>query len=171
MLEKGDSAVMNDRFYLELAMQEAERAALEGTFPVGAVIVGPDGQILSKGRNRVYTDGDYTAHAEVVAIREAGSLLMQPENRHRSTLYTTMEPCLMCTVAFLFAYITRVVWVLNDDLWGGLRCELHHPPGMTTLKQVERMQAPEPDLLQRMEELIELWTQNEPNSRARWKEL
>lgn len=88
-----------DHFYLELAIQEAEKAGQDGTYPIGALVLGPDGRILSRGLNRVYSAGDYTAHAEVDAIRNAGSVLMGPAYRGKCILYTTMEPCLMCTGA------------------------------------------------------------------------
>ena len=65
-----------DRFYLELALEEAERAGQEGTYPVRTLVVSPDGIILSRGRNQVYSAGDYTAHAEVVALRKTGGALI-----------------------------------------------------------------------------------------------
>ena len=58
-----------DKFYLELALEEAERAGQEGTYPIGALVVSPEGVILSRGHNRVYSAGDYTAHAEVSALQ------------------------------------------------------------------------------------------------------
>src|SRR6266699_945769 len=100
----------SDRYYLELALEEAEQACQQGTYPIGALVVGPDGSILSRGQNRVYSAGDYTAHAEVETLRHAGGMLMEPSYRGKCTLYTTMEPCLMCTGALLLATIARVVW-------------------------------------------------------------
>jgi tRNA(adenine34) deaminase len=111
------------RPYLEAAMEEAEKAYIKRTYPVGAVIVSPDGRIISRGHNHVYSKGneDFTAHAEIETIRGAGSLLMQKENFENCTLYTTWEPCLMCCGAILLARIKRVIWVMDDDLHGGLR--------------------------------------------------
>src|SRR5947207_15229667 len=110
-----------DRFYLEAAMKEAEYAYSNSTYPVGAVIVSPDDHIIGRGHNHVYSEGDFTAHAEIEAIREAGCRLMQKGNFESCTLYTTMEPCMMCCGAILLARIKRVMWVLDDDVHGGLR--------------------------------------------------
>lgn len=114
------SFMETDRIYLELALEEAERASQEGTYPIGALVVSSDGIILSRGHNRVYSVGDYTAHAEVEALRSAGGLLMAPSYRGRCTLYTTLEPCLMCAGALLLANIARVVWAANDPDYGAL---------------------------------------------------
>jgi len=111
-----------DRQYLECAMEEAKKAYEETTYPVGAVIVDPYGKIIGRGRNHVYSKGDFTRHAEMEAIRDAGELLMQKPNLNACTLYTTMEPCLMCSGAILLAGIKRVIWVLDsDDCHGVLR--------------------------------------------------
>ena len=101
--------------------QRAREAGLEGTYPIGALIVGPDGTILSRGHNQVYSVGDYSAHAEVDTIRRAGGVLMAPLYRGKCTLYTTLEPCLMCAGALLMANIARVIWAANDLDYGALR--------------------------------------------------
>lgn len=108
--------------YLEIAMQEAEHASEAGTYPIGAIIVNPEGEIIGRGYNHVYDRGDYTSHAEMEAIRNAGCRLMKKPNFNSCTLYTTLEPCLMCCGAILLARIVRVIWVKNDDLYGALRC-------------------------------------------------
>ncbi len=68
----------DDRYYLEIALEEAEMAFEEGTYPIGAVLVAPDGKILSRGRNRVYPLKDPTHHAEMDVIRQSGHALMNP---------------------------------------------------------------------------------------------
>jgi tRNA(adenine34) deaminase len=78
-----------DRYYLELALEEAEIAFNEGTIPIGAVLVDPDGNVLSKGRNRVFTNSDPTKHAEIDVIRQAGLLLMDTKYKNKCTLYST----------------------------------------------------------------------------------
>ncbi len=85
---------MTDEDYLRLAMEEAEAAAEAGEVPVGAVLVGA-GVVLGRGQNRVLRDSDPTAHAEIVAMRQAA----QASGNYRLTgciLYTTLEPCSMC---------------------------------------------------------------------------
>jgi tRNA(adenine34) deaminase len=168
--EKGRIALQTDRFYLELAMQEAEQAACEGTFPIGAVLVAPAGQIVGRGRNRVYSSGDYTAHAEIEVIRQAGGLLMAPTYKRSCTLYTTMEPCFMCAGALLLAYIARVVWIVNDDLWGALRHQCEAPPAIRSLlAEISVTEMPEPDLALRMNELMQTWVVQSDTYKARWK--
>jgi tRNA(adenine34) deaminase len=89
-----------DREYLLAAFVEAERSMKEGTFPIGAVIVNSNGEIISTGRNKVFSQCDTTAHAEVDVIRNAGFLMLNLEEKRfvhgDLTLFTTCEPCPMC---------------------------------------------------------------------------
>jgi len=85
--------------------------------PVGAVLVGPDGVMLAEGMNRNIGDHDPTAHAEIVAMRQAGQVL----GNHRlpgCTLYVTLEPCAMCAMAMVHARIGRVVFAASDPKTG-----------------------------------------------------
>lgn len=107
---------------MEAAMKEAREAYRNRTYPIGAVIVNPNGKVIGYGRNQIYSRGDYTSHAEVEAIHSAGSQLMKQENFGRCTLYTTMEPCLMCSGAILLAHIRRVVWLISNADHGALTC-------------------------------------------------
>jgi tRNA(adenine34) deaminase len=158
-----------DRFYLTLAIQEAEQAVQERTFPIGAVIVGPEGQILSKGRNCVYSAGDYTAHAEIEVIRQAGRLLMTPEYKGKCTLYTTLEPCLMCTGALIVTYIARVVWAANDEIGGALHGRYEDLPMVQSrLALLSCTEAPELDLARRSNELIQRWISMSDTYKAFW---
>lgn len=105
-----------DRFFLELALVEAEKALQDNTYPVGAVIVDEDFNVIGKGRNRVHSSQDITAHAEIDAMQNAGPAMFDAKiNNKKFTLYSTLEPCPMCTGGILFAKIQRVVWLLNDD--------------------------------------------------------
>src|SRR5690606_25554946 len=84
-----------------------------GEVPVGALIVDAEGRCVGRGYNRTLSDHDPTAHAEVVALREAGRAL----GNHRltgSTLYVTLEPCAMCAMALVHARIRRVVYAPDD---------------------------------------------------------
>lgn len=118
-----------DHHYIECAMEEAEKAYEAITYPVGAVIVDPYGNIIGRGHNHVYSEGDFTRHAEMEAIRDAGDLLMKEANLNACTLYTTMEPCLMCSGAILLARIKRVIWVLDSDVCNGALQHLRRNPG------------------------------------------
>lgn len=106
---------LSDYEYLTLALEEAEQSFTEGTYPIGAIIVDVDGIVVSKGRNRVFSDCDPTAHAEVDAIRRAGKHLLDVEKKKFSkkkdlTLYTTCEPCPMCSCTILMSGIKKIVW-------------------------------------------------------------
>lgn len=146
-----------DRFHLELALEEAEKAGLEGTLPAGALIVGPDGIILSRGHNRVYSVGDYTAHAEVDALRNAGRALMEPSYAGKCTLYTTTEPCLMCVGALLIANIARVVWAVNDLEFGALNTPYHGGLYPVLFASLRLTATPEPAIAERVHELMQKW--------------
>ena len=100
--------MMTDEQWMTVALEEARAAATTGDVPVGAVIVAADGSILGRGRNRRELDRDPTAHAEVVALREAARALGQW--RVEGTLYVTQEPCPMCAGALVNARITRLVY-------------------------------------------------------------
>jgi tRNA(adenine34) deaminase len=158
----------SDQFYLALALEEAEKAGQEGTYPIGALVVSPDGTILSKGHNRVYSLGDYTAHAEVGALQNAGSILMAPSYQGKCTLYTTLEPCLMCAGALLMARIARVVWAANDPDYGAL-----HPPysgGLypSLFASLLLTATPEPAIAERASQLMQQWAADPKARKARW---
>lgn len=91
-----------------LALEQAALAASTGDVPVGAVVVGPDGEVLGAGVNRREADGDPTAHAELLALREAsrarGSWRLED-----CTLVVTLEPCVMCAGAIVLARVPRLV--------------------------------------------------------------
>ncbi len=99
------------------ALELAQRAADDGDVPVGAVVVGPDGAVLGEGRNLREVDGDPTAHAEVVAVREAASRL-GTWRLDGCTLVVTMEPCPMCAGAVVLARLARVVFGAWDPKLG-----------------------------------------------------
>jgi tRNA(adenine34) deaminase len=110
-----------DQYFLEMALNEAETAFLEGNVPIGAVLVDQNGNILSKGRNRIFTKKDPTCHAEIDVIRQAGEKLLDPLYKNKCTLYSTVEPCPMCSGALILADIHRAVWALSDDYLGAMR--------------------------------------------------
>lgn len=98
----------DDERLVRAALDEARRALATGDVPVGAVVVGPDGEVVGRGRNAREATGDPTAHAEVLALREAAERL----GRWRlddCTLAVTLEPCAMCAGAVVLARVPRVV--------------------------------------------------------------
>lgn len=105
---------------MALALAEADAAAACGDVPVGAVILDPQGAVLSVGRNRREVDGDATAHAEVEAIR-AASRSIGHWRLIDCTLVCTLEPCVMCAGALVNARIRRLVYGADDPKAGAIR--------------------------------------------------
>lgn len=110
---------MNDFSLMGRALTLAEEALKEGEFPVGCVI-GLHNDIVAQSRRKGST-GKFPSeilHAEILAIRELEEKI-PPEKRRAYTLYSTMEPCLMCYAAILIAGIGRIVWAYEDVMGGG----------------------------------------------------
>lgn len=107
---------MNDADYMARAMALAQRAEAEGEVPVGALLV-LDEVIVAEGWNRPIGEQDPTAHAEIMALRDAGRRL----GNYRfpgTTLYVTLEPCVMCAGAIVHARVQRVVYAAPDPKGG-----------------------------------------------------
>ena len=105
--------VLDDEYYMNIALAEAEKAYQLGEVPIGAVLVAKDGTVVSVGHNLRETAKDATAHAEIEAIRSANQKL----DRWRlsgTTLYVTIEPCPMCAGAIVNSRIDRVVYGGTD---------------------------------------------------------
>ena len=105
---------------MRLALAEASAAAETGDVPVGAIVVDAAGDVIGRGRNRREVDRDPTAHAEVVALREAARHL-GTWRLHGAMLFVTLEPCPMCAGALVNARIERVVYGCDDPKAGALR--------------------------------------------------
>jgi tRNA(adenine34) deaminase len=103
---------------MQQALALADHAERElGEVPVGALLVGADGELLGEGCNRNIAEHDPSAHAEIVALREAGRRI----GNHRlpgSTLYVTLEPCAMCAMAIVHARVARLVFGARDPKTG-----------------------------------------------------
>ena len=119
---------MAETNFMELALQEAEAAAIRGEVPVGCVIV-QDGAVIAKAGNRTFTDRDPTAHAELLALREAARALGS-ERLNACDLYVTLEPCTMCAAAISFARIRRLYFGALDPKGGAVDSGVRffHPP-------------------------------------------
>ncbi len=107
---------MDDAAFMREALVEAEKALALDEVPVGAVLV-LDGRIIGRGHNRRETDGDPTAHAEILALRE-GARQRQHWRLHGTTLYVTLEPCPMCAGALVNARVARLVYGAADPKAG-----------------------------------------------------
>jgi tRNA(adenine34) deaminase len=105
--------------FMREALELARQAAAEGEVPVGAVVV-KDGRILGRGRNSPIASGDPTAHAEILALRQAASVL-QNYRLAATTLYVTLEPCVMCAGALVAARVECLVFGARDLRFGGVR--------------------------------------------------
>src|SRR4030081_3843025 len=126
----------NDLDYLRAAIAEAQSAEANGEVPVGAVVV-HENKIIGRGRNRVLRDSDPTAHAEIVALREAGRALAN-YRLEDCTLYATLEPCAMCAGAILHARIARLVYAAPDPKAGacGSVLSVMTPPQLNNKAEV-----------------------------------
>ena len=105
-----------DRQFMQQALEQAKLAALAGEVPVGAVLV-RDGQVISKAFNKPISDHDPSAHAEMLALRQAA----KSDENYRlpgTTLYVTLEPCTMCAGAILHARLDRIVYGATDPKTG-----------------------------------------------------
>jgi tRNA(Arg) A34 adenosine deaminase TadA/predicted GIY-YIG superfamily endonuclease len=118
VLGEGSPMQETDTEWMRHALALADRAEREDDeIPVGAVLVGADGQLLGEGWNRNLAEHDPSAHAEIVAMRRAGLKL----GNHRlvgSTLYVTLEPCAMCAMAMVHARVARLVYAASDPKTG-----------------------------------------------------
>jgi len=120
--------MISDELWMEEALREAQRAAALAEVPVGAVVVCGE-KIVGRGGNRNLVDNDPTAHAEIVALRQAAREL----GNHRltdCTMFSTIEPCAMCAGALVHARLRRLVYGADDPKAGAFRSVvqvLNHP--------------------------------------------
>jgi tRNA(adenine34) deaminase len=105
-----------DEYYMRLALREAERALDHDDVPIGAVIV-HDGEVIAAARNERELRRDPTAHAEILALREAAARL-DSWRLLETVLYVTLEPCAMCAGAIVLARVPRVVYGSDDPKAG-----------------------------------------------------
>ena len=104
---------------MAFALEEARLAETRGEVPIGAVVVAPDGRIAARAGNRTRELSDPTAHAEILAIREACQAIGS-ERLVDYALYVTLEPCPMCAAAISFARIRRLYYGATDPKGGGV---------------------------------------------------
>jgi tRNA(adenine34) deaminase len=126
----------DDAAWMELALEQAHMAASAGEVPVGALVI-KDGEIIGRGHNRNLLENDPTAHAEIVAMRQAATLL----GNHRLSgcvMVATIEPCSMCAGALVHARITRLVYGASDPKAGaaGSLLQVINHPGLNHSMEV-----------------------------------
>jgi len=126
-----------DEEWMQIAIMEANLARNKGEIPVGAVIVQND-KLVAKAHNQPILNHDPTAHAEVVALRRAGKKLKN-YRLSGSTLYVTLEPCIMCLGAIMHARIDRIVFGASDPKTGvcGPKTDLTSEPFFTHKVKVD----------------------------------
>lgn len=123
------SQTADDEVWLRAAMAQAEDAEAAGEVPIGAIVLGPNQNVIAHGQNRVIRDHDPTAHAEIIALRCAG-LALKNYRLEQCTLYVTLEPCSMCAGAMIHARIGRLVFGAFDPkagAVGSVLSVLNHP--------------------------------------------
>lgn len=104
-------------YYMQQALALAQEAFSCGEVPVGCIIVSPSGEILARERNRCRQSGDATAHAELLAVQKAESVLGHP-HLEGCSLYVTLEPCPMCVGAILHTRISQIVYGAAEPVSG-----------------------------------------------------
>lgn len=114
------------QYWMNQALELAQKAGEAGEVPVGAIIIDQNNQLIAQAQNRKERDFDPTAHAEILALRKAGKIL---KNWHLNTctLYVTLEPCPMCTGAILQARLGLLVYGADDPKTGTIRTVANLP--------------------------------------------
>jgi tRNA(adenine34) deaminase len=108
---------LNHNYFMELALKEAEKAFAADEVPVGAVLIGQEENVLSSAFNQTISLHDPTAHAEISALRIAGQKIKNYRFVN-TTLYVTVEPCIMCMGAIIHSRVSHVVFGTPDPKWG-----------------------------------------------------
>ncbi len=121
---------------MDRAISLAKQAGLDGEIPVGAVIVNSEGEAIAIGVNQKERDQDPTAHAEIVAIRDAARVL-RDWHLNGCTLYVTLEPCPMCAGAILQARISTLVYGADDPKMGAIRTVANLPDSPLSFHKLE----------------------------------
>ena len=114
-----DTIVNNDEYWMRRALEQAAVASSRGEVPVGAVLVDSDNQLLAESHNQPISQSDPSAHAEVMVLREAAKQL----DNYRlvdTTLYVTLEPCVMCVGALIHARVKRLVYGAREHKTGAI---------------------------------------------------
>lgn len=144
------------QIWMERAISLAQQAGEAGEIPVGAIIVNNQGRSIATGVNRKERDRDPTAHAEIVAIREA-SRMLRDWHLTGCTLYVNLEPCPMCAGAILQARISTLVYGADDPKTGSIRTVANLPDSPVSCHKLEAIAG----IREReCQELLQAWFKN-----------
>ena len=144
------------QIWMDQAIALAKEVGALGEIPVGAVIVNSMGKAIATGVNRKERDQDPTAHAEIVAIREAARVL-QDWHLNGCTLYVTLEPCPMCAGAILQARVGTLVYGADDPKAGAIRTVANLPDSPVSFHKLEAIAG----IREReCQDLLQVWFQN-----------
>ncbi|MBD0268135.1 MAG: nucleoside deaminase [Cyanobacteria bacterium Co-bin8] len=121
-----DPTYLRHRHWMRRALELAEAAGEAGEVPVGAVIIDPEDQLIAEAANRRERDHDPTAHAEILALRQAGQV-RGTWHLNDCTLYVTLEPCPMCAGALIQSRLGLLVYGADDPKAGAIRTVLNLP--------------------------------------------
>ncbi len=102
---------------MDLALEEAKKAQQIGEVPIGAVVIAESGELIAAAHNRTIIQVDPTAHAEILALRKA-ALSANNYRLLNTSLYVTIEPCLMCMGAIVHSRVKRLIYGAKDPKWG-----------------------------------------------------
>jgi tRNA(adenine34) deaminase len=119
LLDRSDIGPEFDEEWMMTAIEAAKVAGDAGEVPIGACLIGSGGDLIASASNRTITDNDPTAHAEILVLRHAAALL----GNYRltgATVYTTIEPCVMCAGALVNARVKRLVFGAHDERFGAV---------------------------------------------------
>ena len=116
-MKKDKSILKNHEFYMARALQQAKIAANHNEVPVGAVIVGPDGEIIARAYNKVETNACQTGHAEVLVIQKAAKKIGD-WRLNGCLIYVTLQPCLMCLGLIQLSRLEKVVFGAASPIFG-----------------------------------------------------
>jgi len=103
--------------FMKMALNEARKAGQKAEVPIGAVLIAEHGEILAAAHNQTITMGDPTAHAEILALRE-GARKINNYRLLKTSLYVTIEPCVMCMGAVYHARVANIIFGAQDPKWG-----------------------------------------------------
>ena len=131
-----------DRAHMQAALDQAQIALVEGNWPIGALLVGPDGEAIATARNARHSADSRLHHAELQLL-QANMAIVRAHEEHL-TIYTSLEPCVMCLSALVIARVRRVVWACGDPFGGGAR--LLRLDAWPLARQVELVAEPFADL-------------------------
>ena len=128
---------MDDEYFMKKALQQARMALAAGEFPVGCVMVYADNILATGAREGTTGDGtNEVDHAEMLALKKL-SRLGQNTTMQRVSVYSTLEPCLMCFGALMISGIGRIVYAYEDAMGGGTRCDCTRLPPLYSENQIE----------------------------------